>query len=161
MAAVRVPSDIALVEQKLTVGERPLTFFERTGLCLTPGFIFRKSYSKLSRDEMRQILTRRLGLVNNIPNAPSVLDILQTRQQGIHKKVISTNYKVGGAFGSTGLGAYLLRYYDYKTKLIVLPFLFYGGSWVGRWTGDLVTGRWSSNGRERYLASLPAHSWLS
>lgn len=44
----------------------------------------------------------------------------------------------------------------FRSRLVALPFIFYGGTFVGRCLGDVLTGRNAEFARERFLASLPA-----
>ena len=48
------------------------------------------------------------------------------------------------------------RRYNYQARLVALPFIFYGGTFVGRMVGDMVTERNAEFGRDRYLGELPA-----
>ena len=53
------------------------------------------------------------------------------------------------------------RLYDYKLRLITIPFMAYGGSFAGRAIGDWFCGRWSEYKRNRFLGDLPAKQFYS
>lgn len=71
-------------------------------------------------------------------------------------QVVAQNGVWMGAAVATGIVHYSMRHYDYKAKLIALPFIAYGGSWLGRWLGGGLVGRWKEWGRDRALGELPA-----
>ncbi|KAL8443370.1 hypothetical protein Emed_006894 [Eimeria media] len=123
-----VPSDITLLEAQQQTAPRRLRFLERCGLMGIPP-MYHSNYSKLDRVGMRAVLSRSYD-----PDTPdAATDICRRRQESIRKRVVAQNGVWVGAIGATALVHYSLRHYDYKTKLIALPFIAYGGSWLGRW----------------------------
>merc|ERR1719272_1198064 len=81
--------------------------------------------------------------------------VCKTRQEAISRKCVANNFTWGIAGGSAGMLTWSFRRYNYQSRLICLPFVFYGMSFIGRWVGDIVTGRNAEYGRDRFLASLP------
>ncbi|CBZ55432.1 conserved hypothetical protein [Neospora caninum Liverpool] len=155
MGKLVVPSDISLLEEKQTVGRRRLTVLERLGL-MTMAPMVHWNYTKNDKHDMRQVLQRQYDLSRSDP----ATDIVVRRQESIRKRVVAHNGVWAGVAVSTLLGHYSLRRYDYKTKLIVLPFLAYGGSWLGRFIANGLTGRWSEWGRDRALGALPPKAFF-
>ncbi|KAL8425240.1 hypothetical protein Efla_002306 [Eimeria flavescens] len=146
-----VPSDITLLEAQQQTAPRRLRFLERSGLWGVPP-MYHLNYSKLDRQGMRAVLSRSYD-----PDSPdAATDICRRRQESIRKRVVAQNGVWVGAFLSTALVHYSMRQYDYKSKLIALPFIAYGGSWLGRWIAGGLTGRWKEWGRDRALGELPA-----
>eukprot|EP00918_Siedleckia_nematoides_P068581 GHVU01149430.1.p1 GENE.GHVU01149430.1~~GHVU01149430.1.p1 ORF type:complete len:165 (-),score=17.20 GHVU01149430.1:201-695(-) len=154
MSKLLVPSDVTVLEERLSTGKRPLTFLERTGLMLTPP-MWHFRYTKNDKNDMRRILSKSYDVTSTDP----VVGVLLARQKAVHRKVVATNGTFDGAVLSTGAVWYSLRHYDYKTKLIVLPFIAYGGSFLGRAFGDFTSGRWCEYARERILGELPAKQY--
>eukprot|EP00922_Rhytidocystis_sp_ex-Travisia-forbesii_P025191 GHVS01036989.1.p1 GENE.GHVS01036989.1~~GHVS01036989.1.p1 ORF type:complete len:159 (+),score=1.57 GHVS01036989.1:76-552(+) len=151
-----VPSDIALLEKKFSIGPRKLSLFERTGL-LTMAPMYHFNYTKNDKDDMRAILSKKY----DGSSQSAVADILRRRQESVSKKVRSHNGLWIGTSLATGMVWSSLRHYDYKAKLIVLPFVAYGGAWIGRVAANGITGRWSEYKRNRELGQLPAKVFIS
>lgn len=151
MAKVVVPSDITLLEAQQQTAPRRLRFLERCGLWGVPP-TYHVNYTKLDKEGMRAVLSRAYDPV--CPDAAT--DICRRRQESIRKRVVAQNGVWVGAAAATVIVHYSLRHYDYKTKLIALPFVAYGGSWLGRWVAGGLVGRWKEWGRDRALGDLPA-----
>merc|ERR1711990_809231 len=81
--------------------------------------------------------------------------VCKKRQESIRKRVVCSNIMWGTAGASAGLVTWSFRRYNYQSRLIALPFVFYGMTFVGRWVGDMMTGRNAEYGRDRFLGSLP------
>lgn len=156
MTRVLVPSDITILEEKNKYGKRRLRFLETLGLVgMLPMWHLR--YSKLDRDDKRAILRRKYDPMASNP----VLTLLRIRQESVRKEVIAHNFVWGGMWSAVGMTWWSLRRYNYQSKLIILPFTAYAGVWVGKFVGDLVTGRWWEQERERVLGALPAKVYLN
>ncbi|XP_026190740.1 uncharacterized protein LOC34621425 [Cyclospora cayetanensis] len=151
MGKLVVPSDITLLEAQQQTGPRRLRFLERCGLWSVPP-MYHFAYTKLDRQGMRAVLTRAYD--RECPDAAT--DICRRRQESIRKRVVAQNGVWAGALLATGVVHYSMRHYDYKAKLIALPFIAYGGSWIGRWVAGGLVGRWKEWGRDRALGELPA-----
>eukprot|EP00811_Abedinium_folium_P005237 NODE_14822_length_1083_cov_5.777197.p1 GENE.NODE_14822_length_1083_cov_5.777197~~NODE_14822_length_1083_cov_5.777197.p1 ORF type:complete len:169 (-),score=60.24 NODE_14822_length_1083_cov_5.777197:502-1008(-) len=148
--ALVVPSDITLLEEKHSIGKRRLGLLEYTGLFSTCPMLH-IHYSKNDVFDMDKVLRRKY----DPDDTSAVVDILRSRQEAIRKQVVAQNGKYAGAFGVSGLVWWSFRRYNYQARLIAIPFLFYGGTFLGRIAGDVVTGRNAEYGRDRFLASLP------
>eukprot|EP00401_Gymnodinium_catenatum_P070067 CAMPEP_0117497112 /NCGR_PEP_ID=MMETSP0784-20121206/21009_1 /TAXON_ID=39447 /ORGANISM="" /LENGTH=162 /DNA_ID=CAMNT_0005292113 /DNA_START=78 /DNA_END=566 /DNA_ORIENTATION=- len=146
-----VPSDITIVEEKNKVGKRGLGLFETTGLLFTAPMLH-IHYSKMDRGDMRAVLSKKYDDESKRPE----VDVCRRRQESVRKHVVSTNYMWGTAGLMTGLTWWSFRRYNYQSRLIALPFVFYGGTFVGRVVGDILTGRNAEYARDRFLGSLPA-----
>ena len=156
MPKVLVPSDITVVEEKNKMCKRRVRFWEKVGLLGTlPMWHLR--YSKLDKHDKHAILRRKF---NADSSDPATLLCLR-RQESVRKEVVAHNFVWAGLGVSTGLAAWSLRRYAYQTKLIVLPFVAYAGVWLGKVVGDGLTGRWAETQRDRFLAALPAKTYLS
>merc|ERR1712194_793115 len=146
-----VPSDITILEEKNSVGKRSLGLFECTGLLFTAPMIH-IHYSKLDRGDMRAVLSKRYDPEDISP----VGNILRTRQESVRKQVVAKNFLWGGGGVCAGLAYWSFRRYNYQSRLIATPFIFYLGTFVGRAVGDICTCRNAEFGRDRFLGSLPA-----
>eukprot|EP00434_Breviolum_minutum_P021119 symbB.v1.2.018632.t1/scaffold1441.1/size118624/4 len=151
-----VPSDITIVEEKKTVGRRSLKPWEVPGLMgMAP--MLHLHYSKLDRGDKRKILSRKYD-----PDDSSAANqICIRRQEAVRKEVVATNFMWDTALTMAGLTWWSFRRYNYQSRLVALPFIFYGGTFVGRMLGDVVTGRNAEFNRDRFLASLPAKVYYS
>jgi len=146
-----VPSDITLLEEKHQIGRRKLRILEWTGLLGTSP-MFHLHFSKMDKGDKRSVLSRKYD-----PDDKSeIATILKKRQESVRKEVVSHNFMWGGAFGMSGLAWWSVRRYNYQSRLVALPFIFYGGTFVGRWVGDILTGRNAEFIRDRFLGQLPA-----
>merc|ERR1719491_294476 len=109
-------------------------------------------YSKLDRGDMKAILSKRY----DAEDTSAANQICIRRQESVSKTVVSRNFLWGGAWGMTFLAWWSVRRYNYHARLIALPFVFYGGTWVGRYLGDACCGRNAEYGRDAFLGALPA-----
>merc|ERR1712014_53645 len=100
----------------------------------------------------RAVLSRRY----DPEDTSAAANILKKRQEAVRKEVVATNYMWGTAWTMTGLVWWSFRRYNYQSRLVALPFIFYGGTFVGRVVGDVITGRNGEFARDKFLASLPA-----
>jgi len=140
----------AIAEDKNKIGERRLRFFERTGLIgMAP--MLHIHYSKLDKGDMRAVLQRKYDPEDKSEAAT----VCKKRQEAIRKSVVSTNYMWGCSVGSVLVTTWSLRRYNYHSRLLSLPFIFYGMTWVGRYVGDIATGRNGEYARDRFLGTLP------
>eukprot|EP00928_Gymnodinium_smaydae_P028061 TRINITY_DN2150_c0_g2_i2.p3 TRINITY_DN2150_c0_g2~~TRINITY_DN2150_c0_g2_i2.p3 ORF type:complete len:184 (-),score=46.86 TRINITY_DN2150_c0_g2_i2:86-571(-) len=151
-----VPSDITILEEKTKIGNRRLGLFEWTGL-LFQAPMLHIHYSKMDKGDMRAVLQKKYDDESTKPNAV----ICKKRQESVRKHVVANNFMWGTAFGMTGLTWWSVRRYNYQSRLVALPFVFYGGTFVGRVLGDICTGRNAEFGRDRFLGSLPAKVYYS
>eukprot|EP00933_Yihiella_yeosuensis_P046195 TRINITY_DN41690_c0_g1_i1.p1 TRINITY_DN41690_c0_g1~~TRINITY_DN41690_c0_g1_i1.p1 ORF type:complete len:185 (-),score=30.01 TRINITY_DN41690_c0_g1_i1:324-809(-) len=149
-AKIVVPSDISLLEEKKTVGARSLGFLERLGLLgMAPMFHFH--YSKIDRSDCRAVLSRKYNPDDNSEEGR----LVTRRQEAIRKEVVAHNFLWAGGFSMAGATWWSFRRYNYQSRLVALPFIFYAGTFVGRAVGDVVTGRNAEFARDKFLASLP------
>merc|ERR1719231_769757 len=151
-----VPSDITIAEEKHRVGNRRLGLFEWTGLLCVPPMLH-IHYSKLDRGDMRAILKRKF----DPESKAEIVGICRARQESVRKHVVANNYMYGTAWAMTGLTWWSFRRYNYQSRLVALPFVFYGGTFVGRALGDVFTGRNAEYARDRFLGSLPAKVYFT
>eukprot|EP00919_Chromeraceae_sp_WS-2016_P059643 GHVR01141709.1.p1 GENE.GHVR01141709.1~~GHVR01141709.1.p1 ORF type:complete len:160 (-),score=11.68 GHVR01141709.1:183-662(-) len=156
MSALVVPSDVTILENKHSIGVRNLSFLESIGLMCMPS-IYHCRYSKIDKHDMRKVLQKQYPGRSDDP----VVEILKTRQNSISKKAISHNGWLFGMTAASFFSYFSFRSYDWKTKLLVLPFAAYGGAILGRCKGNLLTGRWSEDARDRFLGMLPARGYYS
>merc|ERR1719396_318916 len=101
----------------------------------------------MDKGDRRAVLSKRYDPDDASPAA----GVVKTRQE-----VVATNFMWGTAGTMTGLAWWSVRRYNYQARLVALPFIFYGGTFVGRALGDICTGRNAEYARDRFLASLPA-----
>lgn len=155
MTKIVVPSDISILEEKYNTGVRRLGILERFGLM---GFapMFHLRYSKMDKHDMRAVLSKKYNPDDTSP----VVDVLRTRQESVRKQVVSKVFMWDTAALMTGLTWWSFRRYNYQSRLLALPFVFYGGTFVGRAVGDIVTGRNAEFVRDRFLGLLPAKVYL-
>mmetsp|Transcript_60202 Transcript_60202/g.113622 ORF Transcript_60202/g.113622 Transcript_60202/m.113622 type:complete len:161 (-) Transcript_60202:68-550(-) len=149
--ALVVPSDITIMENKKTIGKRRLGILEMTGLLLTPPMLH-LHYSKMDRSDMKAVLSKKYD-EEDISDAGV---ICKKRQESVRKHVVATNYMWGTSGGIAFLVLWSFRRYDWKARAMAIPFLFYGGTFVGRALGDVITFRNAEYGRDRFLGQLPA-----
>jgi len=150
-----VPTDITVLEEKARIGKRRLSLLENLGLIgMAP--MLHLHYSKMDKYDMRAVLSKKYDAESNKPE----VDIVRRRQESVRKQVVAHNFMWCTAGGMTGLAWWSVRRYNYQARLVALPFIFYGGTFVGRVVGDLVTGRNAEYARDRFLGSLPAKGYL-
>lgn len=151
-----VPSDITLLEQKVAIGRKSLGFLEFLGLATTFP-MYHNSYSKLDASEKRSVLTKDYDVDSRNPE----VEVCRARQKSVSREVTS---HLGWWAGFGGFGAisfWSVRKYNWQAKAMVPLCMAYAGSWVGRFAGDIVTGRNAETYRDRYLANLPAKMYYS
>merc|ERR1712217_32581 len=108
-------------------------------------------YSKVDKADMKAVLSRKYDPEDKSEAAV----VCKKRQEAIRKSVVSTNYMWGTAAASAGMVTWSFRRYNYQSRLIAVPFVFYGMTFFGRYLGDIATGRNAEYGRDRFLGSLP------
>merc|ERR1712066_850921 len=133
------------------IGTRKLSLLEWTGL-LGMAPMLHGHYSKMDKGDKRAVLQKKY----DPEDASEIGTILKKRQEAVSKEGVSTNFMWGTAGTITGLVWWSFRRYNYQSRLVALPFMFYGGTFIGRVVGDVVTGRNAEFARDRFLASLPA-----
>merc|ERR1719424_643781 len=114
-------------------------------------------YSKLDRKDMKAVLKKKFPA----DAKDAATEVCRTRQESVRKYVVSRNYMWGTAGTMTGLVYWSFRRYNYQSRLIAVPFVFYDGTFVGRVVGDVMTGRNAEYGRDRFLGQLPAKVYYS
>merc|ERR1712194_1000316 len=145
------PSDITLLENKHSIGKRKLGFLESFGLMgMSP--MFHIHYSKMDPGDMKAVLSKKYDDEDTTP----VVNILRCRQEAVRKQAVAHNFLWGTSGAMAGLVWWSFRRYNYQSRLVALPFIFYGGTFVGRVVGDVISGRNAEFARDRFLASLPA-----
>merc|ERR1719174_3454034 len=87
--------------------------------------------------------------------------ICKKRQEAIRKSVVSTNWMWGVPAAACIMVTWSFRRYNYQSRLVALPFVFYGMTFAGRWLGDIVTGRNAEYARDRFLGSLPGKVYFN
>jgi len=155
MAKVVVPSDISICEEKYAVGKRRIRLFEYTGLLGIPPMIHFR-YTKNNTTELKDVLSKRYPKDSSEP----IVILLKQRQESIRKQVLAQNLMWVGTGAAAGMGLWGMRNYNLQSKLMVVPFAAYFGSFVGRSLGDCFTYRNMEYGRDRFLGQLPAHTFL-
>merc|ERR1719254_93890 len=113
--------------------------------------MFHLAYSKMDPSDMRAVLSKQYDEDDNGPQA----NIVKTRQAAVSRQAVAHNFLWGVSGTMTGLVWWSFRRYNYQSRLVALPFVFYGGTFVGRALGDVCTGRNAEYARDRFLASLP------
>eukprot|EP00933_Yihiella_yeosuensis_P077884 TRINITY_DN8883_c0_g2_i1.p1 TRINITY_DN8883_c0_g2~~TRINITY_DN8883_c0_g2_i1.p1 ORF type:complete len:159 (-),score=35.43 TRINITY_DN8883_c0_g2_i1:295-771(-) len=145
-----VPSDITLLEEKKSIGVRKLGLLENLGLFgMSP--TLHLHYSKLDRADRRAVLSKKFDQ----DDRSEAGQICMRRQEAIRKEVVSHNFLWATAGAMSGAVWWSFRKYNYQSRLVALPFIFYAGTFVGRAVGDIVTGRNSEFARDKFLGSLP------
>mmetsp|Transcript_66073 Transcript_66073/g.213683 ORF Transcript_66073/g.213683 Transcript_66073/m.213683 type:complete len:161 (+) Transcript_66073:104-586(+) len=155
-ATLVVPSDITIMEEKKSIGKRRLGLLEQTGLLFTAPMLH-IHYSKMDRGDMRAVLSKKYDL----EDTSAACNVCMVRQESVRKSVVATNFMWGTAGTMTGLCWWSFRRYNYQSRLVALPFIFYGGTFVGRALGDVITFRNAEFARDRFLGTLPAKVFLS
>lgn len=154
MSYLIVPSDITVLEEKQRIGKRSLLMSEWLGLAtFLP--MYHNSYTKLDRGEMKAVLQKAYDPRLKTPEN----EICIARQKAVHRQVSSHIWNAGGALGVGGMTFWSFRKYNYQSKLIMIPFMCYVGSWGGRFFGDIFSSRHRESYRDRFLATLPAKAY--
>eukprot|EP00933_Yihiella_yeosuensis_P000801 TRINITY_DN10123_c0_g3_i1.p1 TRINITY_DN10123_c0_g3~~TRINITY_DN10123_c0_g3_i1.p1 ORF type:complete len:159 (+),score=20.69 TRINITY_DN10123_c0_g3_i1:171-647(+) len=149
-ANVVVPSDITLLEEKKSIGARKMSWLESIGLLgMSPTIHIH--YSKLDKADRRAILTKKY----DEDDKSEAGQIVKRRQAAVSKEVVSHNFLWLTSGAMTGACWWSFRRYNYQSRLVALPFIFYAGTFVGRAVGDIVTGRNGQYARDSFLGSLP------
>mmetsp|Transcript_110824 Transcript_110824/g.292656 ORF Transcript_110824/g.292656 Transcript_110824/m.292656 type:complete len:162 (-) Transcript_110824:87-572(-) len=151
-----VPSDITILEDKHQIGRRKLRILEWTGL-LGMAPMLHLHYSKMDTGDKRAVLSKKFDK----DDKSEVGMILKKRQESVRKEVVAHNFMWAGAGTMAGCTWWSFRRYNYQSRLVALPFIFYGGTFVGRWVGDIITGRNAEFSRDRFLGQLPAKVYFS
>merc|ERR1719198_2143736 len=86
---------------------------------------------------MKAVLQRKYDPEDN----SAATEVCRKRQEAVSRYVQGNNYMWGTAIGSALMTTWSFRRYNYHSRLITLPFIFYGMTFVGRWVGDIATGR--------------------
>eukprot|EP00933_Yihiella_yeosuensis_P059569 TRINITY_DN609_c3_g1_i1.p1 TRINITY_DN609_c3_g1~~TRINITY_DN609_c3_g1_i1.p1 ORF type:complete len:159 (-),score=36.58 TRINITY_DN609_c3_g1_i1:230-706(-) len=150
-ANIVVPSDITLLEEKKTIGARKMSWLESLGLLgMSP--VIHLHYSKLDKGDRRAILTKKY----DDDDRSEAGMIVKKRQAAVSKECVSHNFMWCTAGAMSGAVWWSFRKYNYQSRLVALPFIFYAGTFVGRAVGDIVTGRNAQFARDAFLGSLPA-----
>eukprot|EP00933_Yihiella_yeosuensis_P077883 TRINITY_DN8883_c0_g1_i1.p1 TRINITY_DN8883_c0_g1~~TRINITY_DN8883_c0_g1_i1.p1 ORF type:complete len:185 (-),score=50.65 TRINITY_DN8883_c0_g1_i1:328-804(-) len=145
-----VPSDITLLEEKKSIGVRKLSLLENLGLFgMSP--TIHLHYSKLDCADRRAALSKKY----DADDRSEAAQICIRRQEAISKEVVSHNFLWATAGAMSGAVWWSFRKYNYQSRLVALPFIFYAGTFVGRAVGDIVTGRNAEFARDKFLGSLP------
>merc|ERR1712066_406071 len=114
-------SDMSILENKMAIGRRKLRLLEKTGLLLTFPMLH-LHYSKVDKSDMKAVLSRKYDPVFKSEAAI----VCKKRQEAIRKSVVSTNFMWGTAAASAGMVTWSFRRYNYQSRLIAVPFVFYG-----------------------------------
>merc|ERR1719499_220 len=85
-------------------------------------------YSKIDKSDMRAVLSKKYDPEDKSEAAV----VCKKRQEAIRKSVVSTNYMWGTAAASAGMVTWSFRRYNYQSRLIAVPFIFYGMTFFGR-----------------------------
>merc|ERR1712194_407061 len=125
-ASLVVPSEITVLENKHSIGKRKLGFLETCGL-LGMSSMFHLHCSKMDAGDMRAVLSKSYDGDDTSP----VVNILKCRQSAVSKQAVAHNFMWATAGTMTGLVWWSFRRYNYQSRLVALPFVFYGGTFVG------------------------------
>mmetsp|Transcript_36635 Transcript_36635/g.55268 ORF Transcript_36635/g.55268 Transcript_36635/m.55268 type:complete len:160 (-) Transcript_36635:235-714(-) len=155
-ATLVVPSDVTIMEEKTKIGKRKLGIMEKVGL-LTMLPMLHIHYSKMDKYDMKAVLSKKY----DEDDTSNAADICRRRQESVRKSVISNIFMWDTAWVMTGFAWWSFRRYNYQSRLVALPFIFYGGTFVGRAIGDIVTGRNAEFARDRFLGALPAKTYYT
>eukprot|EP01057_Protomagalhaensia_wolfi_P001809 Protomagalhaensia_wolfi_Nauph_80__1808@NODE_2129_length_1204_cov_63_062661_g1665_i0_p1_GENE_NODE_2129_length_1204_cov_63_062661_g1665_i0NODE_2129_length_1204_cov_63_062661_g1665_i0_p1_ORF_typecomplete_len184_score34_67_NODE_2129_length_1204_cov_63_062661_g1665_i06521164 len=157
-----VPSDVTLVERKLSTGWRKPSLLESLGLA-TVFPLYRRNWVRNNRKDLKAILTRTYDEPDaTTPSADrELLEIVLNRQRHVRRMIICRAAGLMGAVVAPLGTWYSFRHYDMKGQVAPLPFALYGGNLVARAFAGWFTGRWASPLREVSLGNLPAHRFLS
>eukprot|EP00392_Amoebophrya_sp_AT5.2_P005084 g5093.t1 len=151
-----VPSDVTLLENKCSIGRKSLGLLEFVGLATTFP-MYHNSYSKLDAGEKKAVLTKDYDFQSANPE----VEVCRARQLAVSREVKSHLGWWGGFLGFGGITFWSVRKYNWQAKAMCPLFMAYAGSWVGRFAGDVLTGRNAETYRDRYLANLPAKMYYS
>merc|ERR1712085_105412 len=111
-----------LLETKHSIGKRRGSILETFGLLgMSP--MFHLTYSKMDPGDMKAVLAKKYDDEDN----SAVVGILRTRQEAVRKQAVAHNFLWGTAGTMAGLVWWSFRRYNYQSRLVALPFIFYGG----------------------------------
>ncbi|SBT87095.1 conserved Plasmodium protein, unknown function [Plasmodium malariae] len=164
MSYIKAPSDISILEYKYSrKNERKKINIWKKIFIHVCFFTIGNNCNKLSSHDVIKVLSNvysdDVADSKNV-NTLNILNILNTRQKDIEKQV---QCKFCSFVGFLLLPLYVLRkfkYYDAKSKVIISPFFAIGGMYIGSFVGNLLTGRFSSYRRSKFLGTLPANVYL-
>eukprot|EP01054_Gregarina_sp_Poly1_P004059 Gregarina_sp_Poly_1__4058@NODE_222_length_11242_cov_244_139150_g196_i0_p5_GENE_NODE_222_length_11242_cov_244_139150_g196_i0NODE_222_length_11242_cov_244_139150_g196_i0_p5_ORF_typecomplete_len188_score23_26_NODE_222_length_11242_cov_244_139150_g196_i082978860 len=160
-AAVVVPSDITLVERKLSNGSRSLSLLETIGLA-TVFPVWRRNWVRNDRKDLKAILKNNFDDVDAKDSETSeLLNLVKLRQSQVRRVMICRAAGLVGSILAPLSTWYSFRHYDHKGQVLPLPFALYGGNLIGRATAAWLTGRWAAPLRESSLGNLPSHRFLT
>merc|ERR1712061_490177 len=114
-------------------------------------------YSKIDKYDMWAILSKKY----DDEDRSAVVDILRRRQAAVSNTAISHNFLWGGGWTFAGFTWWSFRRYNYQSRLLALPFMFYAGTFFGRVVGDIVTFKNAEYARDPFLGQLPAKVYYS
>ncbi|VWU49115.1 conserved protein, unknown function [Hepatocystis sp. ex Piliocolobus tephrosceles] len=165
MSYIKAPSNITLVEYKFAKkNEKKRISFLKKLFIHCSFFKIGKNVNKLNGTDVIKILSNDYsGSVSsdcNNENIINVLEILNIRQKDIERQVKCKLYSLIGICALPFYSYHKFRYYDAKTKLIILPFFSIAGMYLGLFFGNMITGRFSDYKRSKFLGTLPAHVFL-
>ncbi|CRG93353.1 conserved Plasmodium protein, unknown function [Plasmodium gallinaceum] len=164
MSYIKAPSDITILEYKYSKNnkKRKINFLKKLFIHCS-FFTIGNNCNKLNNHDVIKILSNIYsdnGLDNKNMNTINILNILNTRQKDVEKQV---KCKMCSLMGFLLLPLYSFkhfRYYDAKSKIIILPFFSIAGIYLGSFFGNLITGRFSDYKRSKFLGTLPANVFL-
>lgn len=136
----KIPSKIVIAEALASQSnKKKLKPYDKLALFLRLPMLHLR-YTKNDKEDMAYSLSRDYSQVpKDIPS--DILDIVQTRQNGLIRRARTTLGSWCGSIISFSLVSYSIRFYDWKSKLIILPFTTYGGCLLGRFISHGITGR--------------------
>ncbi|EUD70191.1 hypothetical protein YYG_04507 [Plasmodium vinckei petteri] len=164
MAYIKVPSDITILEHTYSKNNKKKKIFFLKKLFIRCSFFtIGNKCSKLNSSDVIKVLSNVYsGDASSNPNinTASILDILNTRQKDIEKQVKCKMYSFVGSILLPLYSLRMFKYYDIKSKAIMVPFFSIMGMYFGSFTGNLVTGRFNDYKRSKFLGTLPANVYL-
>ncbi|SCL96123.1 conserved Plasmodium protein, unknown function [Plasmodium chabaudi chabaudi] len=164
MAYIKVPSDITILEHTYSKNNKKKNIFFLKKLFIRCSFFtIGNKCNKLNSSDVIKVLSNVYsGDASSNPNinTASILDILNTRQKDIEKQVKCKMYSFVGSILLPLYSLRMFKYYDIKSKAIMIPFFSIMGMYFGSFTGNLVTGRFNDYKRSKFLGTLPANVYL-
>ncbi|ETB60699.1 hypothetical protein YYC_02318 [Plasmodium yoelii 17X] len=164
MAYIKVPSDITILEHTYSKNNKKKKIFFLKKLFIQFSFFtIGNKCNKLNSSDVIKVLSNVYSVdVSNNPNinTANILDILNTRQKDIEKQVKCKMYSFVGSILLPLYSLRMFKYYDMKSKLIMVPFFSIMGMYLGLFSGNIITGRFSDYKRSKFLGTLPANVYL-
>ncbi|GAW79080.1 hypothetical integral membrane protein, DUF56 family [Plasmodium gonderi] len=159
-----VPSDIAILEHKYAKKneKRRINLLKRIFIHFS-FFKIGNNCNKLNSYDVIKVLSNVYAdepNENKNLNSVNILNILNTRQRDIEKQVKCKMYSFIGCLLLPLYSLNKFRYYDAKSKIIIVPFFSIAGIYLGSFVGNLATGRFSDYKRSKFLGTLPANVFL-